>query len=252
MLWQFGELGYDKSINLCGNGTENGGCRTDNKPLPWGSSSLNYYSNSDRQRLYKTISAINKLVSSNKNAFKNGSFTFTSVGDFRQINIKHSTIEIAIVGNFLTNYREVSGVFTKTGTWFDYFGNSSISVSDVNQSLLLAPGEFHIYTSVQQLSPGLGLVDFLITGIELNEDADLSVFPNPTNGSDLTVQWKKLPEGPVTFHVLDIMGRKLQEFSHENINQSISIPANLPSGTYILSIIENTNRNKNYLKVIIN
>jgi glycosidase len=252
MLWQFGELGYDKSINLCGNGTENGGCRTDNKPLPWGSSSLNYYSNSDRQRLYKTISAINKLVSSNKNAFKNGSFTFTSVGDFRQINIKHSTIEIAIVGNFLTNYREVSGVFTKTGTWFDYFGNSSISVSDVNQSLLLAPGEFHIYTSVQQLSPGLGLVDFLITGIELNEDADLSVFPNPTNGSDLTVQWKKRPEGSVTFHVLDIMGRKLQEFSHENINQSISIPANLPSGTYILSIIENTNRNKNYLKVIIN
>lgn len=251
MLWQFGELGYDKSINLCGNGTENGGCRTDNKPLPWGSSSLNYYTNTDRQRLYKTISAINKLVSSNKNAFKNGSFTFTSVGDFRQINIKHSTIEIAIVGNFLTNYREVSGVFTKIGTWFDYFGNSSISVSDVNQSLLLAPGEFHIYTSVQQPSPGLGLVDFLITGIELNEDADLSVFPNPSNGSDLTVQWKELPEGPVTFHVLDIMGRKLKEFSHDNINQSISIPANLPSGTYILSIIENANGNKNFVKVII-
>lgn len=35
MLWQFGELGYDYSINYCINGTVNNNCRLDPKPVRW-------------------------------------------------------------------------------------------------------------------------------------------------------------------------------------------------------------------------
>ena len=35
MLWQFGELGYDQSINRCPDGTINEGCRVSPKPVKW-------------------------------------------------------------------------------------------------------------------------------------------------------------------------------------------------------------------------
>jgi glycosidase len=252
MLWQFGELGYDKSINLCGNGTENGGCRTDNKPLPWGSGSLNYYTNDDRQRVFKTFAGINKLIASNKDAFKKGSFTFTSVGDFRQINIKHSTLEIAIIGNFITNYREVSGVFSKTGTWFDYFGNTSIIVTDVNQPIILAPGEFHIYTSVQQQSPGVGLVDFLVTGLEPNsENRGLTIFPNPTNKGLVTVHLDNWPAGKVIFRFIDLTGRELNKFNYENLSQDVTLEHKLTPGIYLLDVSQESGSLKKFAKIIV-
>src|SRR5690606_36924652 len=48
MMWQFGELGYEYSINLCENGTINDNCRTAPKPIRW-----DYYDEPARQRLYK-------------------------------------------------------------------------------------------------------------------------------------------------------------------------------------------------------
>src|SRR4030095_12964333 len=47
MLWEFGELGYDLSINRCTNGTINNSCRLDPKPPHW-----EYNSNADRKALY--------------------------------------------------------------------------------------------------------------------------------------------------------------------------------------------------------
>ena len=45
MLWQFGELGYDYSIDFNG--------RVGNKPIKW-----DYYENVNRRNLFKTISAL--------------------------------------------------------------------------------------------------------------------------------------------------------------------------------------------------
>ena len=35
LIWQFGELGYDQSINLCPDNTVNSGCRVAAKPVLW-------------------------------------------------------------------------------------------------------------------------------------------------------------------------------------------------------------------------
>src|SRR5690606_7274137 len=50
MLWQFGELGYDYSINHCQDGSINGDCRTYNKPVKW-----EYRDDADRYALYLHI-----------------------------------------------------------------------------------------------------------------------------------------------------------------------------------------------------
>ena len=56
MIWQFGELGYDYSINYCEDGTINDDCRVAPKPIRW-----DYYDDPDRLRIYQVIAAINEL-----------------------------------------------------------------------------------------------------------------------------------------------------------------------------------------------
>ena len=49
MIWQFGELGYDYSINNCPDGTINNDCRVSNKPIRW-----DYDDNPNRKHIYNT------------------------------------------------------------------------------------------------------------------------------------------------------------------------------------------------------
>ena len=57
MVWQFGELGYDLSINTCSDGTTiSNDCRTAAKPVHW-----DYYQDADRQKLYKVYRELIKL-----------------------------------------------------------------------------------------------------------------------------------------------------------------------------------------------
>ena len=56
MLWQFGELGYDISINTCADGSLSDGCRTDPKPVKW-----EYYQDTDRRKLFGVYAEFAKL-----------------------------------------------------------------------------------------------------------------------------------------------------------------------------------------------
>ena len=56
MIWQFGELGYDFSINNNSDGSgydDQGGFRTDPKPIRW-----DYFEDADRKKLYETYAAL--------------------------------------------------------------------------------------------------------------------------------------------------------------------------------------------------
>ncbi len=241
MLWQFEELGYDRSINYCSNGTESSNCRLDNKPLPWGTGGLNYYTNTDRQRLYKTIAAINQLVKTNKATFKNGNIETIAIGNMRVITITSTTMDVSIVGNFSTAYQKQSGVFTKTGTWFDYFGNESRNVTDVNETLLLAPGEFHIYTSVQQAAPPSGLVDFVITGIEETVEDSFAIYPNPVKDKTLIIRRTKNHAGPLHVWIMDQLGRVRMSEERSSADGTFRFDVqSLPRGVYIIKAEQGT------------
>jgi len=237
MVWQFEELGYDKSINYCTNGTESSNCRLDNKPLPWGTGGLNYYSNPDRQRLYKTIAAINQLVQANKATFKNGSVETIPLGNVRMIKIASAAMNVSIVGNFSTAYQKPTGIFTKTGTWFDYFGNESRIVTDVNEVMLLAPGEFHIFTTVQQTSPAPDLIDFVITGIDEPSDDSFTVYPNPVKDKSLIIQWTENNVGPLNIKIIDILGRvRMSEERSPSEKTFYFDVQSLSNGVYIIMV----------------
>jgi len=49
MIWQFGEIGFDYSINHCPDGSINDDCRTAQKPLVW-----DYLNNPNRMDVYDT------------------------------------------------------------------------------------------------------------------------------------------------------------------------------------------------------
>ena len=111
MIWQFGELGYDYSINSNSDGTvvdDNGAYRTDPKPLRW-----DYLENSARKELYNVYSKLMDLrlsypelfspdvifswkVSGNTN-WNNGRFITITSGDKRVVVVGNFT---AVPGNY--------------------------------------------------------------------------------------------------------------------------------------------------------
>jgi hypothetical protein len=89
-------------------------------------------------------------------------------------------MDISIVGNFDTYARTADPVFTKTGTWYDYFSGDSIMVSDVHMPLELAPSEYHIYTTQRLDTPDL---------ISAPKALDVSISGTAGIGEEITGQY---------------------------------------------------------------
>ncbi len=150
MLWQFGELGYDYSINTCTDGSVNNDCRLAPKPIRW-----DYQDIFRRQRIYDVSRAVIQLR--DQAAFREGSVDMSLASQFeKRIRYQHADMDIIVHGNFHIGTRTVTPGFTRTGWWYDYLGGDSLQVSDVNMTLTYAPGEYHVYTT-RRLTPGFDI-----------------------------------------------------------------------------------------------
>lgn len=156
MMWQFQELGYDIDINFNG--------RVGNKPLVWGEGSLDYYSDEDRQKLYKTHAAVINLVKENKPVFKEGQLTKNLTGSVKSLTFKHENMDVAVIGNFDLKNSSKSFTFPQNGWWYDVFQKDSLNVTGAID-FDLAPGEFHVFTTQKQT----GIEDSLITFFEARD-----------------------------------------------------------------------------------
>ncbi|MCZ4694735.1 T9SS C-terminal target domain-containing protein [Ancylomarina euxinus] len=139
MIWQFGELGYDYSID------ENG--RVGKKPIRW-----DYQTNPDRKHLYQVFSALIKLKTQEP-AFSSENYNLNVSGALKRVEINHTNMDIRVIANFDVKSGSITPNFSKTGTWFDYFSGNEISVSDISMNVNLAAGEYHIYTTKQLDKP---------------------------------------------------------------------------------------------------
>ncbi|MCU0356895.1 MAG: alpha-amylase family glycosyl hydrolase [Cyclobacteriaceae bacterium] len=246
MLWQFQELGYDISINTCTNGTISPDCRLVERPLPWGTGSLDYYTNPDRQRLYKAQAAIFKLINSNRAVFSNGNVNWQNTGETRRINITHPSMDVTIIGNFALIPKTINPNFSKTGTWYDYFSGLSIEVTNTTRELTLGPGVFYIYTTVKQPTPEPELV----VGVEetgMNENA-VSVYPNPASQL-LKIELSESASGPVSVSLMTLSGKQLMTERYNGSSEIWLTTENLPAGFYVIEV--NTTRGKAIKKVLI-
>lgn len=140
MIWQFGELGYDYSINYCPDGTISEDCRTSAKPIRW-----DYFSDSDRQDLYWVYAQMIKLKTEQA-AFREGSFSMDLSGMGKRMWIAHEDLNVVIAANFSDNGFDMQPGFQHSGIYYDYFTGEEINVDVNNQpSVYFEPGDFHVW-----------------------------------------------------------------------------------------------------------
>lgn len=195
MIWQFGELGYDYSIDYGG--------RTSNKPITW-----DYYANTARRNLFKVFSALTRLKQ--YDAFRSTNFAISASGFSKRITIYHPSMDATIIGNFDVVAESSNPNFSKTGRWYDYFSGDSIDVSDTQALRSLQAGEFHIYTTGKLPTPEPGIVtDTGESSAPLPAEFTLEQnYPNPFNPMT-TIRYSLPVKSDVSLQVYDVLGREV-------------------------------------------
>lgn len=135
MIWQFGELGYDISIE------QNG--RTGEKPIHW-----DYFSQPQRKALYDAFSKYIKLKTTNS-IFKATNISYDLNSFVKHVKLTDISNTVIVVGNFDVNDQAVSLDFGASGTWYDAVNGQTINLSASIFSKTLAPGEYHIFSKKQ-------------------------------------------------------------------------------------------------------
>jgi len=210
MTWQFGELGYEISID------QNG--RTGRKPIHW-----EYFNDANRKKVYdvwSTLAAFKKT----QPVFNTTDFTLNVSGLVKNIVLRHATMDVTIVGNFDVTVQSISPNFTQTGTWYEYYTGSSLNVTNTSMTVSLQPGEYRLYSTVQ-LSDPLGIEK---AGNPLS--SVLKVYPNPTRDVFSLSQATKL------ISIYDISGRLVKQFKGNfSKNSNFDINSLAPS-IYLLQV----------------
>lgn len=214
MIWMWGELGYDYSINTCTDGSINSNCRTDLKPMGW-----DYYSNINRRHLYAVWSALIHLKETQP-VFQTSNFSMR-VGDgslLKSISLTDTSMDVDIIGNFDVTSGSIDPEFPTTGKWYDYFSGDSLTIGNVDSLITLQPGEYHIYTTKRLSAPDL------VLGTREHKIDNMSVFqifPNPASGNiSLKMDMKTATNGNISLY--DLTGRKIKTFYQGRFNQGVN------------------------------
>lgn len=234
MIWQFGELAYDVSIFYpCGTDA----CKTDPKPVKW-----EYYNDSRRLNLYKTWAELIKLKK-NYDAFSSTDFTIDAATALKTVKINHAQMNVVITGNFGVTEASYNPGFQNTGKWYDFFSGDSMTVSDVNMSVSLLPGEFKIYTTMKLPTPEPGIATSIFEKDENELPVDFNLdqnFPNPFNPST-KISFSIPQSGMVNLAVYNSVGELVKVLVNEQMSQgkyNVDFDgAGLSSGIYFYRLV---------------
>ncbi len=210
MIWQFGEMGYDYSIDDLGG-------RTNAKP-----SAFSWLELPHRKEAYELSSKAIQLKKNYPTVFTEGSYKL-NIGSSdwtagKRISVTHSDLNMVMLGNFDANTTiSANPNFQHTGTWYELISGEELSVSNPNATISMHPGELRIYTNKK--------VDEN-SNIEQNGDNE-SFYIYPTFVTD-KIQIKSASD-ILELTIYDINGRKVGfESNTKEFNVSY-----LPTGIYI-------------------
>lgn len=228
MLWEFGELGYDKSINTCQDGSVNNNCRLDPKPVLW-----NYADDPDRAALSAHITGLLKLRQNYKVFTTTGNADISSGAaslvqvmtlkntPYTETPVDSTQMNVVVVANMDVVNQPVTVVFPHASTWYDYYDNGK-SLSGSGVSITMAPGTFKLYTDVRIVGTQT------VTAIQ-ETAAEITVYPNPAQGQ-LHVDAK---EAIVSLQARPVTGAWL---TPNRVGTSIWDISSFSSGLYIVEI----------------
>ena len=206
LMWQFGELGYDVNIDFNG--------RTGEKPVRW-----NYLDDDRRTNLYKVYQALINLKK-NYDVFNTSTFALDVSAYMKKINLYHPSMDAFIVGNFGVTELSTNQNFTRSGWWYDYFSGDSINVTNLSESITLAPGDFRIYTTVKLPTPEAGI---LLDVEQIDEQVPVEFtleqnYPNPFNPNTV-IRYSIVSPSLVSLKIFDILGREVKTLvNKEQVN----------------------------------
>ncbi|MDD4383777.1 MAG: alpha-amylase family glycosyl hydrolase [Bacteroidales bacterium] len=224
MIWQFGELGYDISIDFNG--------RVGRKPVKW-----DYFDVWSRRGVYNAwaeVIALRKAFPS----FRTDNFSVSLSGAGKTIILNHTDMNVVIVGNFGVTQTDVTVTFPNTGKWYNYYGQTEYQVDNASQVLSMEPGEYRIYTT-QYINRN----DYMLS-VEMNPGIDksdeLKLWPNPA-ANQLNLLYHSNINQRVSITLFDISGKQLSTIyngvAHDGENTvEWNIPNHIKSGVFIVVV----------------
>ncbi len=218
LLWQFGERGYDVSIDSIG--------RTDSKPPKW-----EQMLSSNRRTLWAVYSNLINLKIK-EDAFRSTNFGIEAgtANGLKRIWINSASTDVRIIANFGTTTQSTQPFFSSTGTWYDHFAGTSLTVTDVNMNISLGAGEFKIFSKKQMEGFGGGVPTSLENQTALQYD-EFVIYPQPSSdminfANNTTIE---------QIEIIDLQGLMLLKQTFDEPNVSLSV-AHLRSGIYLAKI----------------
>jgi glycosidase len=232
MIWQFGERGYDLSINHP-SGTAND--RLSNKPPLW-----DYMKDPNRKALYDVYSKLIKLRIK-QDVFEKANFTYSLAGPVKTIHLNDAQLNVTVVGNFDVTPQSIDLNFPATGKWYDYLKGDSINVTGTSFNLMLQPGEYHVYTS-NKLNSSADVVDEELPK-DIKKQGDYFFnYPNPIT-AETTIAYKLPKSSKVTIKLYDFLGKEMQTLVNAQqaageyqLNWNINNMSKVNTGVYFLKL----------------
>ncbi|SDB97499.1 alpha-amylase family glycosyl hydrolase [Williamwhitmania taraxaci] len=222
MIWQFGEVGYDFSIDLNG--------RTGEKPIRW-----DYMNNADRSLLFSHYATLNKLKREYA-PFSGTDFTTSFSGVIKTMRLTSGAETAVIIGNFDVKSMVTTVSFPTTGKWYEFFSQDSVTITSTDLNLTLGAGAYRMFTNTRLIQKDTYTSTPIIQAD--NSGVWLNVYPNPSNGSSINIlAGSKVPtEAEVS--VYSLSGQKLATlFTGTIIDQElIQVQNNYRAGIYIISV----------------
>ncbi|MES1214727.1 MAG: alpha-amylase family glycosyl hydrolase [Bacteroidota bacterium] len=239
MIWEFGEQGYDFSINRCSDGSINNNCRLSAKPIRW-----DYLQNLQRKNLYNVYSSLLKLRAHRwyTDVFTANNITLTRnlSGAIKSLTIRSAldTSMLCAIGNFDVTGQTGSFTFPAAGTWYDYLNGNTITTTGAAQIISLTPGEYHLYLNRNVVNTvTTPVIDINTSGNELLVNA----YPNPVQNNSVIEMY--IPaSGKVQVDLWNAIGQKvttvysglLTKGRHQlSLNETFQ---KLPHGNYMLQV----------------
>lgn len=228
MLWQFGELGYDFSINRCTNGTINSNCRLDPKPIRW-----DYKEDLQRKQLYDVTSALMKLKT-DYDITKTSNYSHSLADGKKYIRLSSDDLNAIVVGNFEIGSRSISPGFQHTGWWYDYITGDSLNVENQLMNIILKAGEYRVYLDEKIGDP------VIISGIDDPKGIvdEYQLFPNPTHSDlNISITLTETQDLEVSLYTSEGMLIKSKRLEQRTGKGTIHFTLDdIPNGLYYISI----------------